>query len=230
MIAKTYSDDEYYTTEEAAASFFELIVKPSGLLRNKTLLMPFTTTNTPLHEAAKKYHNNIVVFDGDMDLWTKAKLYDDVAVIDNPPFSLSAKVEQFYIDNDIPFVLFRSAVSYPKFIYATDGAGVIYENSKLGVMFQWGFARQIHGDKYIEENYPNLLDTLKHHRVLEKRVPVGFSFYLTDYDFKIKAVTFDEFVYPTKKDCYIYMTTGVFDEHTEVYIDKEDGRIHAISN
>lgn len=93
MIAKTYRDDEYYTTEEAATKFFELVVAPSGILKHKVLLMPFTTIESPLYTVATQYHNNIITFTGDMDLWKWAIDYEDIAVVDNPPFSLSAQIE-----------------------------------------------------------------------------------------------------------------------------------------
>lgn len=138
VLAKTYRDDEYYTTKETAKKFFELVVKPSGILKHKTLLMPFTTLESPLYIIATQYHDHIIAFTGDMDLWKKIEEYEDVAVVDNPPFSLSTPIEKYYFSKDIPFVLFRSAVSYPKFIYKQDKAGIIYENSTNGITFSWG--------------------------------------------------------------------------------------------
>ncbi|MBC1831959.1 hypothetical protein HCA41_04670 [Listeria seeligeri] len=229
MISKRYSDDEYYTSEKTAASFFKLVVKPSGILRHKTILMPFTSENTPLHLEAKKWHNNIVVFEGDKNLWENATTYADAAVIDNPPFSLSATIEKKYISKNIPFILFRSTVSYPKFILNSENAGVIYENSRKGVAFNWGFAYYINGDDYIKNNYPNLLDILKHHNILEKYVPIGFSFNLTNYGFKVKSVTFDEFVFPKNSNFHLYVSSGIYDESSKVYIDEKDGRVHLIS-
>lgn len=229
IISKKYADDEYYTSEQTAASFFELVVKPSGILRHKTILMPFTSEDTPLHAEAKKWHNNIVFFEGDKTLWEKASTYADVAVIDNPPFSLSATIEKKYISENIPFILFRSAVSYPKFILNSEHAGVIYESSKKGVKFNWGFAHHISGDEYVSNKYPNLIDMLKRYNILEKEVPVGFSFNLTDYKFKVKSVTFTKFNYPRKSDLYMYVSGGVYDEKSKVYVDEKDGRVHLIS-
>ncbi|NSV20218.1 hypothetical protein HRH24_12755 [Enterococcus faecalis] len=229
MIAKTYRDDEYYTTEEAATKFFELVVVPSGILKHKVLLMPFTTIESPLYTVATQYHNNIITFTGDMDLWKWAIDYEDIAVVDNPPFSLSAQIENYYFDRNIPFILFRSAVTYPKFIYKQDKAGIIYENSANGVTFSWGIGKYIDGDEYIKRTYPNLIDNLKTAGVLEKVIPVGFSFYLTDYTFKVKTVTFGKVQYPEKKDRTIYVSSGVFDENTKIWIDEEDGRIHLLS-
>ncbi|MBC1615458.1 hypothetical protein HB904_04630 [Listeria booriae] len=230
MIAKTYSDDEYYTSEETAISFFEKVVLPSGILSHKTILMPFTVEGTPLHDVGKRYHDNIVSFDGNKSMWQAVERYEDVAVIDNPPFSLSAEIERTYIDKKIPFILFRSAVSYPKFILRADRAGVVYENSKAGVEFNWGFASHISDDEHIKQHYPNLLDMLSHHGILRKKVPVGFSFNLVDYNFKIKSVTFDTITYPNKKDVYIYLNHGVFDERSDLYISEKDGRVHATSH
>ncbi|MFS1133981.1 hypothetical protein [Enterococcus hirae] len=228
-LAKTYRDDEYYTTKEAAEKFFELVVKPSGILKHKTLLMPFTTLESPLYIVATQYHDHIITFTGDMDLWKKVEEYEDVAVVDNPPFSLSAPIEKYYFEKDIPFVLFKSAVTYPRLIYKQDKAGVIYENSKNGITFSWGIGKHIEGDEYIRNHYPNLIDNLKAAGILEKRVPVGFSFYQTDYQFKVKTVTFSELNYPIKKDCYMYLNNGVFDENTKMWKDEKDGRIHLLS-
>lgn len=229
MIAKTYRDDEYYKTEEAATKFFELVVAPSGILKHKVLLMPFTTIESPLYTVATQYHNNIITFTGDMDLWKWAIDYEDIAVVDNPPFSLSAQIENYYFDRNIPFILFRSAVSYPKLIFKQSNAGVIYENSKSGITFDWGIGKHIQGDEYIKDNYPNLIDNLKAAGVLEKAIPVGFSFYLTNYKFKIKTITFEKVQYPKKKELFMYLNRGVFDENTKMWIDKEDGRIHLLS-
>ncbi|HFK0549861.1 TPA: hypothetical protein ACGX73_001635 [Listeria monocytogenes] len=226
MITKNYNDDEYYTTEQTATSFFELVVKPSGILKHKTILMPFTAENTALHIVAKRFHTNIIVFENDKNLWEKAVNFDDVAVIDNPPFSMSAIIEKKYIEEKIPFILFRSAVSYPIFILRSRNAGVIYENSKKAVRFNWGFAHHISRDEYIKQNYPNLIDILKHHNILEKRIPIGFSFHLTDYDFKVKSITFDAFVYPQKKDFHLYVSSGVYDENSKIYFNEKDGRVH----
>ena len=191
-IAKTYSDDEYYTTKEAAEKFVELVVLPSGILKHKTILMPFSSEGCPLHEAVKSIHENVVCFDGNLEMWKHTDDYEDVGVIDNPPFSLSAKVEQAYFDKGVPFVMFRSAVSYPKFIFKQDGAGVIYENSKKGVRFSWGLGKHINDDEYINVNYPNLIDNLKAVGMLEKCIPVGFSYHLTDYEFKVSTVSFEK--------------------------------------
>lgn len=229
-LAKTYSDDEYYTSEETAVQFFEKVVKPSGILKHKTLLMPFTGKDAPLHRVAERYHNHIIYFEDDKTLWERAATFEDAAVIDNPPFSLSVQIESRYIEEGIPFVLFRSAVSYPKFLFKAENAGIIYENNRFkGVEFEWGFAHHIAQDEHIKKHYPNLLHNLKHHGILAKRVPIGFSFYLTDYDFKIKTVAFGELVYPRKADQFVYLNTGVFDETTKIYIDEEDGRVHAFS-
>ena len=229
-IAKSYSDDEYYTTKEAAEKFVELVVLPSGILKHKTILMPFSSEGCPLHEAVKSIHENVICFDGNLEMWKITDNYEDVAVVDNPPFSLSAKVEQEYFDKGVPFVLFRSAVSYPKFIFNQVGAGVIYENSKKGVRFSWGLGKHIQGDKYIQDNYPNLIDNLKSVRLLEKSIPVGFSYYLTDFEFKVSTVSFEKAVYHNKKSVFMYLNRGVFDKDTEMYIDDEDGRVKLISN
>lgn len=228
-LAKTYRDDEYYTTKETAEKFFELVVKPSGILKHKTLLMPFTTLKNPLYIVATQYHDHIIVFTGDMDLWKKAGDYEDVAVVDNPPFSLSTPIEKYYFSKDIPFVLFRSAVTYPKFIYKQDKAGITYENSANGITFSWGIDKLIEGDEYIRNNYPNLIDNLKVVGTLRKCIPIGFSFYKTDYQFKVKTVTFSELKYPIKKDLYFYLNRGVFDENTKMWIDEKDKRMHLLS-
>lgn len=228
-LAKTYRDDEYYTTKETAKNFFELVVKPSGILKHKTLLMPFTTLESPLYIVATQYHDHIITFTGDMDLWKKEGDYEDVAVVDNPPFSLSTSIEKYYFENDIPFVLFRRAVSYPKFIYKKYKAGIIYENSANGVAFSWGIGKHIEGDEYIRRKYPNLVDNLKAAGALRKCIPIGFSFYKTDYRFKVKTVTFSELKYPKKKDCFVYLNHGVFDENTKIWIDEKDKRIHFLS-
>jgi hypothetical protein len=228
-LAKGYRDDEYYTTEATAIQFFEKIVKPSGILEHKTLLMPFSKLDQPLFQIAKKYHDNVIAFNGDYELWQKVSTYQDVAVVDNPPFSLSVKIEQFYFECDIPFLLFRSAVSYPKFIYNKIGGGVIYENSRQGIKFAWGIGKHIQGDEYIEKHYPNLLDHLKAAGLLEKRVPVGFSFFKTGYDFKIKTVSFDGLQYPGKKDIFVYLSRGVFNENSRMWVDASDGRVHILS-
>lgn len=228
-LAKTYRDDEYYTTKKTAEKFFELIVAPSGILKHKTLLMPFTTLESPLYIVATQYHDHIIAFTGDMDLWKKIEEYEDVAVVDNPPFSLSTPIEKYYFSKDIPFVLFRSAVAYPKFIYKQDKAGIIYENSTNGVAFSWGIGKHIEGDEYIRMKYPNLVDNLKAVGALRKCIPIGFSFYKTDYRFKVKTVTFSKLKYPIKKDCYMYLNRGVFDEDTKIWIDEKDGRIHLLS-
>lgn len=81
----------------------------------------------------------------------------------------------------------------------------------------------------IRNNYPNLLDNLKAVGALRKCIPIGFSFYKTDYQFKVKTVTFSELKYPIKKDCYIYLNRGVFDENTKMWIDEKDKRIHLLS-
>ncbi len=188
LLSKKYRDDEYYTTQEAAEKFFQKVVAPSGILKHKTIIMPFTKAGTPLHEAAEQYHGNVIAFNGDTEMWQQVNSYDDAAVIDNPPFSLSTKIEQFYINENVPFVIFRSAVSYPLFIYREEHAGVIYEDSRRGVQFDWGFAEHIAHDKYIHSHYPNLIDNLKEKGILSKSVPVGFSFYLVDYQFKIKQL------------------------------------------
>ena len=176
-LSKSYRDDEYYTTENAAEKFINLVVKPSGILKHETILMPFSCEGCPLYEAVKKEHDKVVCYDLDMSLWKQTDLFQDVAVVDNPPFSLSAKVEQEYFDKNVPFVLFRSSVSYPKFIFKKEDAGIIYENSKKGVNFSWGLGKHIQGDEYIRENYPNLLDNMKASGLLEKKIPVGFSFF-----------------------------------------------------
>lgn len=230
-LAKTYRDDEYYTTKETAKKFFELVVKPSGILKHKTLLMPFTTLESPLYIVATQYHDHIITFTGDMDLWKKAGDYEDVAVVDNPPFSLSTSIEKYYFKKDIPFVLFRSAFGYPKLIYKQDRAGIIYENGTNGVTFSWGIGKHIEGDEYIRKKYPNLVDNLKAAGILEKCVPIGFSFYKTDYRFKVKTVTFSELKYPINKDCCLFLNNGVFDENTKIWIDEKDKRkkIHLLS-
>ncbi|EUJ59544.1 hypothetical protein [Listeria fleischmannii] len=225
---KNNNDDEYYTSEENAVSFFEKVVKPSGILKHKTILMPFSERGTPLQRVAERYHSHVICFEGDRDLWKQAESFEDVAVLDNPPFSLSVRIESHYIAEDVPFILFRSAVSYPKFLFKVENAGVIYENSKRGVRFEWGFAHHIAQDKHVQKHYPNLLDNLKHHDILEKNVPVGFSFYLTEYTFKIKTVSFGELCYPKKGDISFYLNRGVFDENSHMYID-DFGRIHFIS-
>lgn len=227
--AKPYRDDEYYTTKKTAEKFFELIVAPSGILKHKTLLMPFTTLESPLYIVATQYHDHIITFTGDMDLWKKIEEYEDVAVVDNPPFSLSTTIEKYYFSKDIPFVLFRSAVIYPKFIYKQDKAGIIYENSTNGVAFSWGIGKHIEGDEYIRMKYPNLVDNLKAVGALRKCIPIGFSFYGTDYRFKVKTVTFSKLKYPIKKDHYMYLNQGVFDEDTKIWLDEKDGRIHLLS-
>ncbi|HGF8364559.1 TPA: hypothetical protein QFF28_000250, partial [Enterococcus faecium] len=209
--------------------FFKLVVEPSGILKHKTLLMPFTTLESPLYIVATQYHDHIITFTGDMDLWKKVEEYEDVAVVDNPPFSLSTSIEKYYFEKDIPFVLFRSSVSYPYFIYRKDGTGVIYEDSANGITFSWGIGKYIEGDEYIRKKYPNLIDNLKAVGALEKCIPIGFSFYKTDYQFKVKTVTFSELKYPIKKDCYIYLNRGVFDEDTKIWIDDKDKRIHLLS-
>lgn len=228
-LAKTYRDDEYYTKKETAEKFFELVVEPSGILKHKTLLMPFTTLESPLYIVATQYHDHIITFTGDMDLWKSVDDYEDVAVVDNPPFSLSASIEKFYFEKDIPFILFRSAMAYPTFIYRQDKSEIIYENSKQGTVFSWGIGKHIKEDDYIRYKYPNLIDNLKAAGVLEKHVPVGFSFYKTDYQFKVKTVTFSELKYPIKKDCFIYLNRGVFDENSKIWIDEKDKRVHVLS-
>lgn len=228
-ITKSYSDDEYYTTKEAAKKFVEIVILPSGILKHKTILKPFSSEGCPLHEAVKSIHENVVCFDGNLEMWKYTDDYEDVGVIDNPPFSLSVKVEQYYFYKGVPFVLFRSAVSYPKCIFNQDGAGVIYENSKKGVRFSWGIGKHIQGDKYIQGNYPNLIDNLKSAGLLEKSIPVGFSYYLTDFEFKVSTVSFEKVIYPKKKLLVVYLNNGVFDKDTEMYIDGEDGRVKLIS-
>ena len=227
-LAKSYRDDEYYTTKEIAEKFFKLVVEPSGILKHKTLLMPFTTLESPLYTVATQYHN-IVTFDGDMNLWKKVEDYEDIAVVDNPPFSLSSQIEKYYFEKNIPFILFRSAMSYPAFIYKQNKSGIIYENSKKGAVFSWGIGKHIKEDDYIRYKYPNLIDNLKAAGVLEKHIPVAFSFYKTDYQFKVKTVTFSELKYPKKKDCYIYLNRGVFDENSKIWIDEKDNRVHVLS-
>lgn len=229
-LSKSYSDDEYYTTEDTAEKFMDLVVKPSGILEHETILMPFSSEGCPLYEAVKKEHNNIVCYDSDMSLWKQTDLFQDVAVIDNPPFSLSAKVEQEYFDKDIPFILFRSSISYPKFIFKKENAGIIYENSKKGVRFSWGLGKHIQGDKYIQDNYPNLVDNMKASGLLDKRIPVGFSFFKTNYKQKVSTVTFDKVIYPNKKEQFVYVQRGVYDSNTTIFIDDEDGRVKLISN
>ncbi len=192
--------------------------------------MPFSNSESPLYNVATKYHENVVPFEGNHESWLLLDNYQDVAVVDNPPFSMSAKIEQTYFDKRIPFVLFRSAVAYPKFIFKTKRAGVIYENSAKGVDFVWGLEKHIKNDSYITENYPNIIDNIKAMGGLEKRIPVGFSFYKTNYDFKVKTVTFSRLKYPSKKDIFLYFNRGVFDESSTIYEDEEDGRIHIISN
>lgn len=230
-LAKPYRDDEYYTTKETAEKFFKLVVEPSGILKHGTLLMPFTTLESPLYIVATQYHDHIITFTGDIDLWKKVEEYEDVAVVDNPPFSLSASIEKHYFEKGIPFVLFRSAFGYPKLIYKQDRAGIIYENGTNGVTFSWGIGKHIEGDEYIRKKYPNLVDNLKAAGILEKCVPIGFSFYKTDYRFKVKTVTFSELKYPINKDCCLYLNNGVFDENTKIWIDEKDKRkkIHLLS-
>ena len=229
-IAKSYSDDEYYTTKEAAKKFVEIVILPSGILKHKTILMPFSSEGCPLHEAVKSIHKNVVCFDGNLEMWKHTDDYEDVGVIDNPPFSLSAKVEQAYFDKGVPFVMFRSAVTYPKFIFKQDAAGIIYENSKKGVRFSWGLGKHIQGDRYIQDNYPNLIDNLKSAGLLEKSIPIGFSYYLTDFEFKVSTVSFEKVIYPKKKSLFMYLNRGVFGKDTEMYLDEEDGRVKLISN
>lgn len=212
-----------------AEKFFKLVVLPSGILKHSKIVMPFSSIESPLYQTARKYHKNVVAFNGDFDFWKRVKDYEDAAVVDNPPFSMSAKIEQKYFDDDVPFLLFRSAVSYPKFIYNKERAGVIYENSRKGTIFSWGIGRYISRDQYIKENYPNLIDNLKAVGALEKYVPVGFSFYLTNYAFKVNTVTFSELIYPKKKDIFCYLCHGVFDESTKIQVKAEDGRLHLMS-
>ncbi|OTN83701.1 hypothetical protein A5819_003470 [Enterococcus sp. 7E2_DIV0204] len=226
--AKKYRDDEYYTTKEAAMKFFDLVVVPSGILKHKTIVMPFSSEESELYIVAKEYHQNVVPFTGDTDLWQQIDKYNDVAVVDNPPFSLSVLIEKEYIESNIPFILFRSAVTYPIFLFQSENAGIIYHNGEDEIQFEWGFAKYIIGDKYIAEQYPNLLDNLKHHGILQKKVPVGFSFFKTDYDFKINTITFNKLKYPNKKDKYMFMTQGVYDDKTKLEI-KDDGRVHCTS-
>lgn len=229
MLAKTYRDDEYYTTKENAEKFFELVVKLSGILKHRTIVMPFSSNESQLYKVATRYHNNVIHFEGDFDLWKNVTKYVDVAVIDNPPFSMSSRIEQLYFKQNVPFILFRSAIIYPKFIANKDSAGVIYENSQNGVTFEWGFTKHIKHDDYIKNKYPNLLDNLKSVGALNKNIPTAFSFYKTDYKFKVKTITFSELRYPRKKDVYVYLNRGVFDENTQIWIDEKDGRIHLLS-
>ncbi|GAB2022078.1 hypothetical protein RyT2_11520 [Pseudolactococcus yaeyamensis] len=229
-ISKGYRDDEYYTTKESAISFFKKIVLPSNILKHKIIAMPFSKADSPLGMVASRFHDNIVFYRDNQDLWQEVAAYEDVAVIDNPPFSLSAKIERFYFEHEIPFVLFRSAVAYPKFIYEKLRAGIIYENSAKGVQFNWGVAAHIKGDDYIEQHYPNLIDNLKATGVLAKRIPIAFSFYQTAYDFKINTVNFDGGMrYPKKKDIFMYFNRGVFNSNRQLYLG-DDGRIHGISD
>lgn len=229
MLAKPYRDDEYYTTKETAEKFFKLVVEPSGILKHKTLLMPFTTLESPLYIVATQCHDHIITFAGDIDLWKRVEDYEDVAVVDNPPFSLSSQIEKYYFEKHIPFVLFRSAMTYPTFVYKQDRAGVIYENGKSGIAFSWGIGKYIECDEYISNKYPNLINNLKVVGALEKCIPIGFSFYKTDYQFKVKTVTFSELKYPIKKECHVYLNRGVFDEKTKMWIDNKDKRIHLLS-
>ncbi|WP_222705730.1 hypothetical protein, partial [Listeria monocytogenes] len=66
--------------------------------------------------------------------------------------------------------------------------------------------------------------------ILEKYVPIGFSFNLTNYGFKVKSVTFDEFVFPKNSNFHLYVSSGIYDESSKVYIDEKDGRVHLISH
>jgi hypothetical protein len=229
-ISKAYRDDEYYTTKEGAMSFFKQVVLPSNILKHKIIAMPFSKADSPLRMVASRFCDHIIFYQGNRNLWQEVATYEDVAVVDNPPFSLSAKIEHFYFEHEIPFILFRSAVAYPKFIYEKLRAGVIFENSAKGVQFNWGVAAHIKGDDYIEQHYPNLIDNLKATGVLAKRIPIGFSFYQTAYDFKIKTVNFDgKLRYPKKKEIFMYFNRGVFNSKSRLYVGDE-GRIHGISD
>lgn len=228
-LSKTYSDDEYYTTEDAAKKFVDLVVVPSGILNHKIILMPFSNSECPLYKSVSLVHDNIICFEGDQTLWLKTSEFKDVAVIDNPPFSLSAKVEKEYFEKGVPFVLFRSSVSYPKFIFKQEYAGIIYENSRRGVRFSWGLGKHIQGDNYIKDHYPNLIDNMIANDMLYKHVPIGFSFFKTDYNQKVGTVTFDKLIYPKKKEQFVYVQRGVYDRNTKIYVDDEDGRVKIIS-
>lgn len=79
--------------------------------------MPFTVEDTRLYDVGKRYHDNIVTFNGNKSMWRGGVRYEDATVIDNPPFSLSAEIEL---------------------------TGMIYENSKSGIEFNGGFAMHIY--------------------------------------------------------------------------------------
>ncbi|WP_236261936.1 hypothetical protein [Erysipelothrix aquatica] len=111
-LSKTYSDDEYYTSQEIIEKFIDKVVKLSQILKHKTIAMPFTKRDSPLGIEMSKYHQNVLYFEGDKTLWESVEEYEDVSVIDNSPFSLSSKIEKYYIEKSTPFILFRSTVSF----------------------------------------------------------------------------------------------------------------------
>lgn len=90
--------------------------------------------------------------------------HDGCCVVDNPPFSILSKIEQFYIERGIPFfmfaptlTLFSSTKTAGKLTYYPCGAPVVYEN---GAKINTAFVSNLGGDTVVD-TWPELTAAIK---------------------------------------------------------------------
>ena len=92
--------------------------------------------------------------------YQRADYPDRCVVIDNPPFSLLAEIEQFYLANEIAFFLFAPGLSlfkpYAGLHYVNVGNSIVYHN---GAKICTSFATSL--GEYLVETAPDLYEQME---------------------------------------------------------------------
>lgn len=88
--------------------------------------------------------------------------YRNKVVLANPPFSIFAKIVDYYIENDVPFVLFAPALTVIStyrcridkvgLFFSTDGSRIKYEESgaKVSTAFMTNMTRGVHTRRILD--------------------------------------------------------------------------------
>ena len=127
-------------------------------------------TPRDVYEAVVKYVGEVYALDGKQLLrpfypggdYESAEYPADGVVVDNPPFSMFAKIVRFYLERDIPFFLFGPGLTMAN--VCKYGATVVYIGKNIifsnGARVNVGFASNLFGD-IVAMSAPRLAKLIK---------------------------------------------------------------------